>query len=154
MPGYIVRVEVPSLDTAWSLRVDRHPDTCPRCHHGVLPSYQTGFFAPPEKVERARQVVDWQAVYRCPRAECAEFFFSWFAILISSSTEIDSSSLTRREYECIGAGPERFQEREFPEEVNDLSSDFVEIYNQPAAAEAAELQQVAGPGFRKALEFL
>lgn len=44
--------------------------------------------------------------------------------------------------------------RTFPEEVGASSPSFVTIYNQSAQAEASGLLEVAGPGYRKALEFL
>jgi hypothetical protein len=38
--------------------------------------------------------------------------------------------------------------------VSDLSPDFIRIFGQASVAEASGLDDVAGPGFRKALEFL
>ena len=38
--------------------------------------------------------------------------------------------------------------------VNELSPNFVRIYTQSSAAEGYGLDDIAGPGFRKALEFL
>lgn len=38
--------------------------------------------------------------------------------------------------------------------ITDTSPNFVEIYNQAAAAESYNLDQIAGIGYRKALEFL
>ena len=42
----------------------------------------------------------------------------------------------------------------FAETIAKLSPDFVRIFNQASAAEDAELLEVCGPGYRKALEFL
>lgn len=42
----------------------------------------------------------------------------------------------------------------FEKVIEDISSDFVEIYNQAAAAEAYGLDQITGIGYRKSMEFL
>lgn len=42
----------------------------------------------------------------------------------------------------------------FPEEIKNISPKFVEIYNQSKVAEFQSLLEIAGPGYRKALEFL
>ena len=51
-------------------------------------------------------------------------------------------------------GPKHYIPQEFPEEIAQLSPQFVEIYNQAAEAEAMELDEISGIGYRKALEFL
>jgi hypothetical protein len=45
-------------------------------------------------------------------------------------------------------------EESFGETITNTSPSFVGIYNQAAAAEATKLDQVAGMGYRKSLEFL
>ena len=50
--------------------------------------------------------------------------------------------------------PQTPEEAQLPESVVDVSSNFVEIYNQALAAEAFGLDQITGIGLRKALEFL
>jgi hypothetical protein len=42
----------------------------------------------------------------------------------------------------------------FSQEIVNLSGSFVSIYNQAVTAEGMGLVDIAGPGFRKALEFL
>lgn len=43
---------------------------------------------------------------------------------------------------------------DLPENIDKVSPDFVEIYSQATKAEAEGLHQIAGVGYRKALEFL
>ncbi len=50
--------------------------------------------------------------------------------------------------------PNRFSPQEFDPSISSVSPSFVEIYNQALAAESYGLNQVAGVGYRKALEFL
>jgi hypothetical protein len=47
----------------------------------------------------------------------------------------------------------RYRKR-FPEEIGKISKKFIEIYEQAEFAEDKGLDQICGPGFRKALEFL
>src|SRR6185503_15633284 len=50
--------------------------------------------------------------------------------------------------------PKTHQKREFPEGIGATSPTFVLIYIQAADAESGGLDQICGPGYRKALEFL
>lgn len=43
---------------------------------------------------------------------------------------------------------------DLPENIEEVSKNFVEIYSQATAAEASKLNQIAGVGYRKSLEFL
>ena len=45
-------------------------------------------------------------------------------------------------------------ERKFSEEINSISDNFEKIYNQAFQAEQYSLGLIAGPGYRKSLEFL
>lgn len=57
-------------------------------------------------------------------------------------------------FELITTLPSTFKSPEFPEEIKQLSPNFIEIYGQAAAAEQDQLNQIVGVGYRKALEFL
>jgi hypothetical protein len=50
--------------------------------------------------------------------------------------------------------PSEPQPTTFEKVIVDLSPEFVRIYAQALAAEAHNLSEIAGPGYRKALEFL
>jgi hypothetical protein len=50
--------------------------------------------------------------------------------------------------------PNEFIKSEYDRFIIDTSPTFVEIYNQASAAECYHLDQIAGIGYRKALEFL
>ena len=54
----------------------------------------------------------------------------------------------------ISCEPNRFVQRSFSKELSELSPQFVKIYNQANAAESSALDEIAGIGYRKALEFL
>lgn len=54
----------------------------------------------------------------------------------------------------ISSEPQKFIERSFSESFSLLSPMFVKIFNQANAAECSNLDEIAGIGYRKALEFL
>jgi len=58
------------------------------------------------------------------------------------------------EFGLNGLLPYTHENTKFPESVEKLSPKFCEIYNEAAWAESLKLLNVAGPGYRKALEFL
>ena len=57
-------------------------------------------------------------------------------------------------FELLYIGPKHHVDHEFDSAVNQLSPQFVKIYNQALAAENSDLDELAGIGYRKALEFL
>lgn len=54
----------------------------------------------------------------------------------------------------ISCEPNYYKEETFEEVLATLSPQFVKIYNQSLAAESSNLDEIAGIGYRKALEFL
>lgn len=52
------------------------------------------------------------------------------------------------------SAPNKFIKKNFDDLINKVSPNFVNIYNQALAAESQELDEIAGIGYRKALEFL
>ena len=56
--------------------------------------------------------------------------------------------------DVIYSEPNRFSKHLFDERIINLSPQFDKIYNQALAAESSMLDEIAGLGYRKALEFL
>lgn len=75
-----------------------------------------------------------------------------------SKTFIASYSCARNgnEYSCEldYIAPNLFKEEAFDARICTLSPQFVKIYNQASSAEASNLDEIAGIGYRKAIEFL
>ena len=44
--------------------------------------------------------------------------------------------------------------RRFPDEIGEISKDFLKIYKQAEGAEDSRFDEICGPGYRKALEYL
>ncbi len=84
----------------------------------------------------------------CPVELCRAIFVAVYRISVSPASTSFTASLA-------SAPPLVFSmDVEFPKTVALVSSTFCEIYKQSLRAEENGLLQVAGPGFRKALEFL
>lgn len=120
---------------------DLLPDTCPLCHYAMKPRPLTAVNTGP--VIQSRFEVYLDVAFECVRRECGHIF-------IGSYIRINP----REPYEFSHSAPVTFESPAFPEEIKQLSPNFVEIYGQAAAAEQHQLSQVAGAGYRKALEFL
>ena len=126
------------------------PDQCPLCHHAVqaVPFGQSAF--------KAMQVgnlgvlpIALQAVFRCPRPPCSRLFIARFV-----RSGVLASPAETKYWDLVAVEPKAYVETPFDKEIAEVSPQFVTIYNQASAAESAALDQLCGPGYRKALEFL
>lgn len=54
----------------------------------------------------------------------------------------------------LSVEPTKFVKQTFDENITKLSPQFDKIYNQALAAESSGLDEIAGLGYRKALEFI
>ena len=88
-----------------------------------------------------------EAVYQCPNADCERLFLAFFL-------DVNKEPGGRAFYFLRHLAPMAVKEVSFGEELLALSPAFAKIYNQAAAAEAHQLDEIAGAGYRKALEFL
>lgn len=98
---------------------------CPHCNIGILPEYCESF-----------EISDktYYYLYKCPG--CGNGIMT---------KEYDDKILEIYPY----SGYENF-----PENINKISTDFIEIYRQSLIAHNAGLTSISGIGFRKAFEFL
>lgn len=106
------------------------PDTCPVCSYAVSPEYILIY---------SKDRLTSELLCGCPRYECGALFFAVY--------EGEDTDLVR----CY---PYSKVSKEFPEEVSELSPDFVAIYNQAHHAEQEGLSLICGVAYRKALEYL
>ncbi len=120
------------------------PDTCPLCHHGVEPKI-IGSNAVERKSHKGNIL---QIIYRCPRQDCQKAFIATFW------QGRDYRGSKESEFSLRNTAPYRGEDPVIPNEIKSLSSNFTEIYGQAHTAEHYALDQIAGVGYRKALEFL
>lgn len=123
--------------------IDKKPDTCPACGKGILPI--TCFSYGVDTWRRYEGFL--QVVYRCPRDECNRLFIAKY---INSQYGGVSDTLFLSKTYLL----DFVEFEEFPDAIIGISEKFPRIYNQAKIAEENVLEMVAGPGYRKALEFL
>lgn len=113
-------------------------DTCPACKAKISPAY----IASSLNDDFSASVFDF-----C--RSCNSAFVTKYKI------RLDMNSSTRYTSEkIIYSEPNRFAVQKFDDKIAGLSPQFVKIYNQALAAEVSQLDEIAGLGYRKALEFL
>ena len=84
----------------------------------------------------------------CPRQRCQRGFLVFYV------REVDAVGRQFGPWKLQTIAPRNPKEPDIPDEVRAISPAYVEIVSQAAAAESFELDEIAGVGYRKALEFL
>ncbi len=126
---------------------DRIPDVCPICHHALQPIHILDSLA-------GRTIgigIFLEMVFQCPRNECFRLFIARYKCR-SMPERITRDRKPTFEFQHVL--PFTLKGPDLPQEIKELSPNFVETYGQAAAAEQYGLNQIAGVGYRKALEFL
>lgn len=117
---------------------------CPICHVAVQPKIVKAVYVP--------QSPDWPTEadlnieYFCPN--CRKVFLAVYDTILANETFNEGFCEHYTVYPYI---PEN---KKFDEEIQRLSPDFVKIYIQAEVAEAHDLTEICGLGYRKALEYL
>lgn len=121
------------------------PEECPCCKHSLKPSVLYK-----DLIANNNSELSLYAMYLC--THCYTPFICKFSNLIKSPNS--SSDYTYFSSTLALIEPNIFQATNFNNCIVELSPDFVTIYNQSSEAEHLNLDQIAGIGYRKALEFL
>lgn len=122
--------------------VERHASECPICHHKIVPEVR-------DAITMRKSFPTAQVVYRCTNIDCLRLFIGLFSGPFQPYPRFSDSY-----YQLRAVTPNYPQTEEFPKSIQAVSPRFVEIYNQAYSAEQDKLDQICGPGYRKALEFL
>jgi hypothetical protein len=122
-----------------NIKLTAVPDVCPLCHRSIHPKHIIT-----QDLEERKLC---QAVFRCTNQNCQEIF-------ISTYIYTGRSEGGHQLYDFVRLAPISPQEAEFSETIKEISTSFVDIYNQALSAESHNLNQLVGIGLRKALEFL
>ena len=121
--------------------VDRVPDQCPMCHRSVTPDFKFSHVVPRAGLPHGRV----SNVYACPSDACMQLFISHF-------NENPAGGMGT--YNFIMSVPKTPVNPMVFKGIAETSPSFVEIYTQALHAEGLGLDQIAGVGLRKSLEFL
>ena len=119
---------------------DRKPDTCPHCHHGVDPRQMAAASLAGNPTTEGTLL---EVAYQCTRRACERMFIGRYR-----------KHGSRDRFVLEGVAPLEFEEPEIPTEVTSVSESFTKIFREAAQAESMGLDEIAGVGYRKALEFL
>jgi hypothetical protein len=127
-----------------TFNIDNHADTCNHCDHSMMPEFITSnLVGDPDLRGSILEVV-----YRCTRNSCSKLFISAYRRTCSQGDKMI------KEFKFQSSMPISASKPDVPNEVISVSPSFHEIYLQAYLAEAYDLSEVAGVGYRKALEFL
>jgi hypothetical protein len=119
--------------------LDQLPDQCPVCHQKVDPVKFSGFLNTNKQyTNNALEVI-----FRCTSTKCHEIFIGYYAK--------DSHG---NRFFLRDSKPKNFIKKDFSKTIENISPNFISIYNQALSAENSELNQICGTGYRKSLEFL
>lgn len=115
------------------------PNHCPYCHTGVSNSPVLTIIS-----EEGKPPLQAYSIHYCP--SCNEIYFSH-----SIPTNPMRESALYRDTITI---PRERGNSDFSSAISKNFPDFTRIYNQSLTAESEQLDEIAGMGYRKALEFL
>lgn len=108
------------------------PDACPVCHrHSEIQTIDA------DTIDRGASV---QAIFRCAYTGCRQHFFCYYGPMTSGT--------------LIAVRPVKPVLSVFPEAVSTISPAFLSVFAEAEEAAQIGLKQIAGPGYRKAFEFL
>jgi len=116
------------------------PDTCTHCDKGIDPIIINKF---PYRFYDTCNIV---VTYKCP---CCEQIF--FAKYQANAMDWNFMGQDLYPFEIIGGHKKRL---DFSDEIKNLSTKFVEIYNDAFVAEQSGCKEIVGISYRRAFEFL
>lgn len=124
--------------------VDKLPDHCPICHHGILPNTIGGSVITRDMFQGNTI----QGLFVCLRDACQRVFIGLYSQDHGRGHYPDGVFKLRHTTPRLAQDPETF------EEINVISPEYKNILAQSSSAEHYNLDQMAGMGYRKSLEYL
>jgi hypothetical protein len=119
------------------VKIDKHADVCPICHHALLPRFVHAHYGGTDLTGN----IAIQILYLCTREECQKLFISYYRPIGDHYCFKNSLPLIK-------------SKRGFSESISKISPSFNKIYNEAFIAEQDGLLEICGVGYRKAFEFL
>lgn len=110
------------------------PDQCPVCHKSISINSEILY-------DNDKQNLNCQLIFQCPNKNCNSYFIGYY--------NIRENYLRNYRY-----SPQKFCPIEYSDNIQKISKDFCNIYNEAENAYALNLTEICGPGYRKAFEFL
>lgn len=117
---------------------------CPLCHKSILPKCLHLISAPITEYDSISNECA-AGLFRCP--SCNSVFFAHF----TGRNDYLNEAAFELDYAC----PEKHKNiAKFSSYISDISPCFVKTFNQSNIAESMNLHEIAGIGYRKAIEYL
>jgi hypothetical protein len=117
---------------------------CPLCHKSFVPDPLYAYIYNFTNKEQRASIV-----FFC--RDCKSMFLGHYIIVYSDYTQY-GKEYTATQF--LSIEPTKFNKHIFDDNIIKLSPQFDKIYNQALAAELSGLDEIAGLGYRKSLEFL
>lgn len=117
------------------IHISMLPDFCPICNVGINAEFVNGLYCSTE--------YEVDALFLCPKAKCKRMFIASYR-----------HDAMKGIYYLKTLLPRTPKAVEVVQEVKDISPQFSEIFSQASQAEEYGLDEVAGVGYRKSLEYL
>ena len=114
---------------------------CPICNSSIAPVEKSKFFNRDSKM--------YFFMFECPA--CNKGFITHYNYTNERKIKND---ISYNMLKLVNSYPKVPELHQFDENIKKLSSNFCEIFNQAYVAEQMNLNEIAGIGYRKALEFL
>lgn len=114
---------------------------CPICNSSIAPVEKSKFFNSDSKM--------YFFMFECPA--CNKGFITHYNYTNERKIKND---ISYNMLKLVNSYPKVPDLHQFDENIKKLSSNFCEIFNQAYVAEQMNLNEIAGIGYRKALEFL
>lgn len=114
---------------------------CPICNSSIAPVEKSKFFNSDSKM--------YFFMFECPA--CNKGFITHYNYTNERKIKND---ISYNMLKLVNSYPKVPELHQFDENIKKLSSNFCEIFNQAYVAEQMDLNEIAGIGYRKALEFL
>lgn len=118
-----------------------YPNRCPICGDSIMPRMVQNFLN--------FKINIYSFLFECP--SCGKGFLAHYE---SANEQETYQSHKYNLLKCIGTFPRVPKERKFDDSLKNISPNFCKIYNEALFAEIYGLSEIAGIGYRKALEFL
>ncbi|PFM59520.1 hypothetical protein COJ48_24870 [Bacillus cereus] len=129
-------------DYEYECIIDTHIHHCPKCKHAIIPN----LLGMEEFYDVSKSYYKICTTLYCPNC------FNSFIAQYSFPNGLDDTECNHAKLDFFG--PKSQSEEKFSKIIEEISPDFIRFYNQALAAEQMDLTDIAGPGYRKALEFL
>lgn len=126
-------------DRPVEILIGRRPDCCPLCDRGHEPDFISAI----KPTEDTCQII-----FRCTYRSCRSFYIAYY------QKDYKPSKQDYEQYKLVNIKPRNLKEISHEKEIKKLSPMFCSIFQEASFADSEDYKQIAGIGYRKALEFL